>query len=261
MFEFTYDSITAEQAQAYLDRIGFKGEHVCSKEALDELVLCHQCSVPFENLDIIWDLAPIKLDTPSLYDKVVTRRRGGFCFELNGAFVLLLRALGYDAYSCYCRTANGRTEFGNLAHRGVVVRLDGKVYICDVGLGGPMASFAVEVSPERQTKNGETYWVEELAENWLLQMRLDSSGNPSTVIVFALQPFLQKDFEPLCNHMLSSPGTSFKKNTIVNLRTRDGHRHVRDNKLSVAGKDGSYEQEITLEELKANLQDWFGLNI
>src|ERR1041384_459142 len=78
---------------AYLDRIGVTGPASSDAAGLRALHLAHQLTVPFENLTI--HLAePISLDEPDLIDKIVRRRRGGFCYELNGAFALLLEALG-----------------------------------------------------------------------------------------------------------------------------------------------------------------------
>ncbi len=259
MYEFLYDSLSPEQAEAYLRRIGYEGTPALTKEALDWLVYCHQCKVPFENLDIFYKLAPIRLDAASLYEKIVERRRGGFCFELNGGFVLLLRALGFDAYSCMCRVAATRTELGNLSHRGVLVRLEGRLFFCDVGLGGPMAPFAVEVSEERQTVFGETYWIEPTYEGWYLQRRLDSQGQVGNVVIFAPQPFLPKDFLPLCQSLLSSPDSSFRTHRTVNLRTAAGHLHLRDAVLTV--REGTAEEQIpfTEEELPALLAQRFSL--
>src|SRR5881275_1832993 len=79
--------------EAYLDRIDALRPARADAAALRELHRLHQLAVPFENLSIHLD-EPISLDEPDLVDKIVTRRRGGFCYELNGAFALLLEALG-----------------------------------------------------------------------------------------------------------------------------------------------------------------------
>ena len=78
---------------AYLDRIGAGRPPVLDEAALGDLHRAHLMAVPFENLSI--HLAEsISLGEDGLIDKIVTRRRGGFCYELNGAFALLLQALG-----------------------------------------------------------------------------------------------------------------------------------------------------------------------
>ena len=82
-----------ETKMAYLTRIGVTAPVDSDAAGLRLLHRAHQLTVPFENLSI--HLAePISLDEGELIDKIVRRGRGGFCYELNGAFALLLEALG-----------------------------------------------------------------------------------------------------------------------------------------------------------------------
>src|SRR5579863_765040 len=79
---------------AYLARIGYAGSTAPTVETLRALHHTHLLTVPFENLDIALGRA-IALDEDALVRKLVEQRRGGFCYELNGAFAALLRALGF----------------------------------------------------------------------------------------------------------------------------------------------------------------------
>ena len=114
MYDIIYEELSSDEIKKYLERIGFTETPKVSKACLDELIYLHQCHVPFECLDTYHTDVMIPLDKASLYDKIVTRHRGGFCFELNGLFCLLLRGLGFDAYSVMCRVAN-TTELRNIA--------------------------------------------------------------------------------------------------------------------------------------------------
>ena len=125
MYDIIYEELSSDEIKKYLERIGFTETPKVSKACLDELIYLHQCHVPFECLDTYHTDVMIPLDKASLYDKIVTRHRGGFCFELNGLFCLLLRGLGFDAYSVMCRVAN-TTELRNIAHRATLVTLDGR---------------------------------------------------------------------------------------------------------------------------------------
>src|SRR6266700_6959593 len=91
---------------AYLDRIGAARPRVADAHALRALHRAHQMAVPFENLSIHLH-EPISLEPDDLIEKIVTRRRGGFCYELNGAFALLLRALGFDVVLVAARVHGG----------------------------------------------------------------------------------------------------------------------------------------------------------
>ncbi len=77
-----------ETAAAYLDRVGGAAMDARDAAGLRALHRAHQLTVPFENLSIHLG-EPISLDEGDLVDKIVRRRRGGFCYELNGAFALL----------------------------------------------------------------------------------------------------------------------------------------------------------------------------
>ena len=261
MFEFKHESFTASQADEYLRRIGYDGARECSAENLNRLICLHQSHVPFENLDLFPQNIGVRLDAEALFDKIVRRKRGGICFELNGAFSLLLRAMGYDAYSCVCRVAGQRTELGGLAHQAVIVRLNGKRYLCDVGLGGAMAAFAVEICEKRQTHGGETFWVEPLEEDWQLLRYACLNGEVGNSIIFCLQPFLRKDFDSICTAYLQSLACPFTKHSSLYLKTADGYRRLREHCLTVKNAAGKTEREIIPAEWHTLLKDAFGLEI
>lgn len=81
--------IEAGEVEAYLDRIGAEPSSALDENRLRQLHLRHLLSVPFENLSIHLG-EPILLNQEALFDKIVRRRRGGFCYELNGGFAMLL---------------------------------------------------------------------------------------------------------------------------------------------------------------------------
>lgn len=125
-----------ETAAAYLDRIGIAGPvGVPSLELLRELQERHTSAVPFENLGIHLGEA-ISLDEAALVDKIVRRRRGGFCYELNGAFAALLAALGFQVARRAARVFGEGGRLGiPLDHLALVVELDGERWLTDVGFG------------------------------------------------------------------------------------------------------------------------------
>src|SRR5580698_1365149 len=79
----------------YFARIGFTGVPRADLETLCALHRAHVTHVPFENLDVLLGRT-IRLDLPSLEQKLVGQRRGGYCFEQNGLFVAVLEQIGFE---------------------------------------------------------------------------------------------------------------------------------------------------------------------
>ena len=121
--------------QAYLDRIGYRGTRELNADNLSALIRAHLETVPFENLLIVVEGGVPSLEPEDLYRKVVENHRGGWCFELNKIFYLLLKALGYECYPVPVRVL-GRPEPCPISHRGTIVVLDGRRWYVDVGFGG-----------------------------------------------------------------------------------------------------------------------------
>ena len=148
------------QINAYLERIGYDGSPECSAENLARLLRCHLEQVPFENLDFFDDPKELPLDVDSLFDKIVTRRRGGVCCELNTLFGKLLSAMGYECYPVLVRIVMPGPPVSMISHQGIVARVDGKKYYCDVGFGGPGPKGALALDEEPvQVVDGERFRI------------------------------------------------------------------------------------------------------
>ena len=122
---------------AYLRRLGVPAPAAPTSEALAGLQQAHLTHVPFENLDIALG-RPIRLDHDALVDKVLREGRGGYCYELNGLFAMLLRSLGYaaDLLSARVTTEGGGAteEFDHLALLVTSPHLS-QPHLVDVGFG------------------------------------------------------------------------------------------------------------------------------
>ena len=275
MLEFTYDKLTKEQTEMYLKRIGFSGEITVSKECLDRLIYAHQCTVPFENLTPCYYHEPVSLEIPVLYQKVVEQKRGGYCFELNGIFLSLLYSLGFPVYSVMVRLFRDPGVLRPVMHRGCIMKLSGKYYFFDVGYGGPMAPFAVELSEKPQTYFRETYWAEAFEDHTYCLYRKRSipgynydgaapsgADEKQMIAAFSLAPMLNEDFIPL-NKMTSieNPESGFVKRLFVNLRTADGYLSLIDHTFTEFHRGtGKEVRTLSDEEIPAILKTRYGLN-
>ncbi len=123
-------------ASEYLERIAFSEfPDAATFDVLKSLQQLHLLNIPFENLDIHHGI-PITIDIEKFFAKVVRNRRGGFCYELNGLFNELLKALGYNTKLVSARVANAEGGFGKeFDHLAIITRIDSDEWLVDVGFG------------------------------------------------------------------------------------------------------------------------------
>lgn len=125
--------MTQEQIDAYLERIGMKGISLEQSLAyLAKLQYAHITHIPFENLDIMAGI-PLSLDRETLFEKVVHRKRGGVCSELNTLYNWLLESLGFQVTSYVSRIIAESRPIQAASHRIMAVACDGESYLTDVG--------------------------------------------------------------------------------------------------------------------------------
>lgn len=122
--------------EAYLRRIGLKALPDPTSQGLCTLVRAQSLAIPFENLDVLAGI-PIRLDRAAIVDKILTRGRGGYCYELNGLMVQALEAAGFEVVSLLSRVSYQRPVPGPLTHQVLLVVCEGERWLVDVGFGGP----------------------------------------------------------------------------------------------------------------------------
>ena len=130
------NGLGSSDLDAYFERIGYSGPCEPTLGVLNAITLAHTSAIPFENLDVLLG-RPIALDPASLVDKLVRRRRGGYCFEQNGLLLIVLEALGFQAVpiSARVRWQRPRDFTPPRTHLFLRVELDGESWLADVGIG------------------------------------------------------------------------------------------------------------------------------
>ncbi|VVT20575.1 Acetyltransferase [Sphingomonas sp. EC-HK361] len=123
---------------AYFARIHLPARPTLDEYGLAALQRAHRLATPFENLDVILGRG-IRIDSASVFAKLVTARRGGYCFEQNRLFLDALAAIGFEARAVLARVWLVATEPPPLTHTLALVRIDGKDWIADAGFGGSYA--------------------------------------------------------------------------------------------------------------------------
>lgn len=245
---------------AYLQRINYTGPLDPSAEMLRALHQAHLLAVPFENLDIHLG-RPIIPDEAAFYRKIVERRRGGFCYELNGLFAWLLRQLGFDVTLLSARVANGNGTFGpEFDHLVLLVQLEER-WLADVGFGDCFRD------PLRLDEAGEqvqplgAYQLTHAGNEWVYWERGEAlDWQPQ--YQFTLQPRRLSDFAGMCHVQQTAPESHFTRQRICSIATPSGRASLSDRRLIITSH-GRREEQLLGDEaaVESALWEWFGVRL
>ncbi|XP_044195781.1 arylamine N-acetyltransferase 2-like [Thunnus albacares] len=260
--------------EKYLSRIGFVAPVEPNLEALRSVHICHLLSVPFEDLTV-HSGGRVHLDIPLLYDKIVNRRRGGFCFENNGLFSWLLVKLGFQVTLLSGQVKNQITGcYGPpFDHLILMVSIEGRRWLCDVGFGGP--GFSLPLSLETSGPQEQGHRVYRLRKDmgmhfleWQQEENRGADGDWREIYKFTLEPRCLEDFVEMCQyHQSSTSSIFFCKSLCTILKpggrlTYIGHRLI-TTIFPTDGKGGetttTTTRELKEDEIPGVLAEEFGI--
>jgi N-hydroxyarylamine O-acetyltransferase len=245
--------------KAYLERINYHGSLAPTAETLRELQVAHLLAVPFENLSIHAG-QPIVLEDEALFAKIVERRRGGFCYEANGLFAALLRALGFDVAMLSARVANAEGEFGpDFAHMTLMISLEQR-WLVDVGFGDSFREPLLLDERSEQQQGRLAYRIVPDGARLILMQR-DESDKWTPLYRFTLQPYQYADYAEMCHYHQTSTRSHFTKARICSRATSEGRITLSEMHLITTTEEGE-RQERTLtsrEEYADVLRQHFGI--
>ncbi len=237
---------------AYLERINYGGTLEPTAETLRRLHVAHLHAVPFENLSIHAG-ETIVLDDGALFEKVVARRRGGFCYELNGLFAALLRALGFEV-THHLAVVGGE---GPVNHMALLVTLDGERWLADAGLGEgfldplPLREGSHAIGPLTYTltrEDASTWWMGQHPWGSVSGFRMTEAES------------VVADFEPHHRRLATDPASSFVRTLVVQQPREDRIVTLRSRTLSRVGPTVDEKHVVAdRDEFAATLTDVFGI--
>ncbi len=242
---------------AYLRRIAVPRPLTADTVTLHVLHRAHQLTVPFENLSI--HLAePITLTGDALIDKIVHRGRGGICYELNGAFALLLESLEAQVTRVAARVygADGRLGIP-FDHMALIVRSsDGSgPWLADIGFGRNSVYPLLFDSRAEQDDPGGRFLLADTDDGDVDVLR---DGQPQYRI--ERRERAQSDFAPTCWWQQSSPESHFTQATICSRLAETGRVSLSDRTLIVTNDGVRSEQHLPTDEaVLAAYRDHFGI--
>ena len=254
--------------KAYLERINYHGSLAPTAETLRALQVAHLRSVPFENLSI-HAAEPIVLEDEALFTKIVERRRGGFCYECNGLFAALLRALGFDVQMLSAEVANADGSFSQpFDHMTLLVSLDER-WLVDVGFGDSFLDPLRLDETTEQPQGTRAYKIVPDGDYFVMMQRSDNraggergdSGEWRAQYRFTLQPHEYADYAEICHYHQTSPLSHFTRGRVCTLATGSGRITLSEMRFITTSNSGEKQERAltTPAEFAAMLCERFGI--
>lgn len=249
----------------YFLRIGYAGPATPTHETLHALVAAHTGAIPFENLDPLTGIPVADLGRAALFDKLVARRRGGYCYEQNGVMGYALAELGFGVQRLGGRVVwmDSSGELPAMTHEALSVTVPGddRPWLVDVGFGGQTLSSPIrlEVDTVQPTRH-EPYRILSDGDGYVLQAQI--RGDWQTLYMFTAQPRPRIDREVGSWYVSTYPRSTFVVGLSVALLTDDARWNLRGRNLAI--HSGGATERIrfaTAADVLDTLTDRFGIDL
>jgi N-hydroxyarylamine O-acetyltransferase len=246
--------------QAYFDRVGFKGLARPDLATLSALHRAHLQAIPYENFDVQLG-RPLTPDPAAAFEKIVGRRRGGWCYEMNGAFGLVLAELGFKVTrmaGAAMRDMTGDIAIGN--HLVLLIEIDGEPWIADVGFGdGTLEPFRLE--PAAMTFGGYAFRLEAMGESWWRFHNHEHGGAKS--FDFQVTPADPALLAAKCEVLQSAADSPFVLNAVAQRYRGETILQLRGRTLRRLTPSGDVDTQLlaSADELVAILAAEFDLDL
>jgi len=214
--------------EQYLQRINFQGNVNVDRETLHNLHQAHMESIPFENLDIHLG-NKINLSIPQLFEKVVTKNRGGFCYELNYLFSEMLKACGFKVSLLSAQVFDGEIPGMEYDHLLLLIECEGILSIADVGFGDSFIS-PLELDSKPVEQRGYLYKITSQNDRYVLY-RKKNEEEWLPQYIFTLNPQEIEAFTEMCEFQQTSSKSNFTKKSVCSIATKTGRLTISNGKF------------------------------
>jgi N-hydroxyarylamine O-acetyltransferase len=247
---------------AYMERIGYTGGLTPCDDTLRGLHQAHTLSIPFENFDAYFH-GNVNLELPFLFRKIVSRGRGGYCFEMNGLFAAVLETLGFKVRPLLARVGiDFKRAFGPRTHQVLLVEVSGERWLADVGFGkdGLIEPILLDTR-EAQRQFSRTYRLDHDPDHGYV-LEFLTSRTTRCEYAFTLEACCHADFL-MSNHDTSThPASLFVNRLVCTMPTLEGRITLTDQHLKVDSSSGTEVTPVRGEAgFEAMLMEHFGLDL
>ncbi|MEU3742852.1 MULTISPECIES: arylamine N-acetyltransferase [unclassified Streptomyces] len=251
--------------EAYVGRVGHKGDLKPDFDTLRALHRAHVASIPFENLEMMVG-RPVPLDLAALQDKLVRQRRGGYCYEQNLLFAAVLERIGFAVTGLGARVRVGASSRRAVTHMLLKVEADGQQWHCDVGFGGlgllEPISMGNEGHVRQDARQGEWRFGIVQEANGARVLRTERAGGWFDLYEYTLEERLPVDYVVMNHYTSTHPMSSFIRRPVVQRAAPDVRRTLVGEHLTVTRPDGtSDERDVSARELGDVLDREFGIEL
>ncbi|MET0899242.1 MAG: arylamine N-acetyltransferase [Mycobacterium sp.] len=237
-----------DEIAGYLSRIGYAGPTDPTLETLHAVVSAHLRTIAFENLDPLMGVPVFDLGAAALFQKMVRRHRGGYCFEHNGLMGYVLAGLGFDTQALTARVVwmNPDGLQGPpppLTHQLLAVRIPGdeQRYLVDVGFGGQTLTSPIRfVAGQVQQTRHEPYRVQEVGAGFALETLIGDNWRP--LYLFTDEPRPLIDLQLGSWYVSTHPTSKFVTGLAASIITDDARVNLNGRHLTVHHRDGHSER-------------------
>lgn len=230
--------------EAYFKRIGYAGSTEPALDTLKPLHLLHPLTIPFENLDP-FSGTPVKLDVNSLMEKLVFKKRGGYCFEQNLLFSEALTTLGFKVRKLAARIRWNISDevITPRGHMLLLVNVGDETFIADTGFGNLTltAPLKFELNTEQQTPH-ELFRIIQASDEFLLQAKIGE--NWKSIYQFSLQEQFLPDYEVTNWYLSNFPASHFLNGIIIAKPFNKGRYILHNNQFSIYHLNGTTERKL-----------------
>lgn len=249
-------------AENYLKRLDYRGSTSPNLINLKAIHKKHLYNIPFENLDIHSN-KKIILDTDKLEEKMLSSKRGGYCYELNGMFYALLQEMGYNVKMVSARVNNGKGGWGaEFDHLLIITELD-ELWMTDVGFGDSFLE-PLSVKLNNPQKNAKGWFkITQNEEDEYLKMSKSVDDNLyEDEFIFTLKERSWDEFEDMNSYHQTSPESHFTRGKICSIATEGGRISLTDQKLILS--EGADKKTIEVKDemdFERKLFEYFGIKL
>ena len=249
------------QLQEYFDRIGYTGTAKPDKQTLAALLQCHVFAVSFENIDVQLG-RPLTIAVEDAYQKIVTRRRGGWCYEQNGLFGWALGEIGFKVTRLAAAVMrHERGEIADANHLTLRVNIPGSTtdYLADVGFGGSMLA-PIRLAEGEHAQAPFRLGLELLDDGYWRFW--EDAGDGVFSFDFLAEPGDEAALASRCDFLQNDPSSGFVQSLVAQRRLARSHHTLRGRVFKEVTSDGITSITLnSVDDVMAILATRFELDV